>query len=71
MSDAKKMKLERAAASGDRDAAEALQREDRRIYGMRSIFTSLVGAWVYVENGRIREVNSYYDSVTNRAALES
>ncbi len=27
--------------------------------------------WVYVENGRIREVNSYYDSVTNRAALES
>lgn len=27
--------------------------------------------WVFVENGRIREVNSYYDSVTNRAALES
>ena len=27
--------------------------------------------WVYVENGRMREVNSYYDSVTNRAALES
>lgn len=27
--------------------------------------------WVYVENGRIREVNSYYDSVTNRAALDS
>jgi hypothetical protein len=27
--------------------------------------------WVFVENGRIREVNSYYDSVKNRAALES
>jgi hypothetical protein len=27
--------------------------------------------WVFVENGRIREVNSYYDSVTNRAALDS
>ena len=27
--------------------------------------------WVFVENGLIREVNSYYDSVTNRAALES
>lgn len=27
--------------------------------------------WVFVEGGRIREVNSYYDSVTNRAALES
>ena len=27
--------------------------------------------WVFVENGRIREVNSYFDSVTNRAALES
>lgn len=26
--------------------------------------------WVYVKDGRIREVNSYYDSVTNRAALE-
>ena len=26
--------------------------------------------WVYVERGRIREVNAYYDSVTNRAALE-
>lgn len=26
--------------------------------------------WVFVEDGRIREVNSYYDSVTNRAALE-
>jgi hypothetical protein len=26
--------------------------------------------WVFVENGRIREVNSYYDSVTNREALE-
>ena len=26
--------------------------------------------WVFVENGLIREVNSYYDSVTNRAALE-
>jgi hypothetical protein len=24
-----------------------------------------------LENGRIREVNSYYDSVTNRAALDS
>lgn len=27
--------------------------------------------WVFVEKGLIREVNSYYDSVTNRAALES
>ena len=27
--------------------------------------------WVYVAHGRIREVNSYYDSVTNRAALET
>jgi hypothetical protein len=27
--------------------------------------------WVFVEHGRIREVNSYYDSVTNRAALDS
>ena len=27
--------------------------------------------WVFVEDGRIREVNSYYDSVKNRAALES
>ena len=27
--------------------------------------------WIYVEDGRIREVNSYYDSVTNRAALEA
>jgi hypothetical protein len=27
--------------------------------------------WIYVEQGRIREVNSYYDSVTNRNALES
>lgn len=26
--------------------------------------------WVYVENGLIQEVNGYYDSVTNRAALE-
>lgn len=26
--------------------------------------------WVFVENGRIREVNSYYDSATNRAALD-
>jgi len=26
--------------------------------------------WVFVENGRIREVNSYYDSTVNRAALE-
>jgi hypothetical protein len=26
--------------------------------------------WVFVENGLIREMNSYYDSVTNRAALE-
>lgn len=25
--------------------------------------------WVFVEDGLIREVNSYYDSVTNRAAL--
>ena len=24
--------------------------------------------WIFVENGRIREVNAYYDSVTNRAA---
>jgi hypothetical protein len=27
--------------------------------------------WVFVEHGRILEVNSYYDSVTNRAALDS
>lgn len=27
--------------------------------------------WVFVEDGRIREVNSYYDSVKNREALES
>lgn len=27
--------------------------------------------WVYVEDGHIREVNAYYDSVTNRKALES
>jgi hypothetical protein len=26
--------------------------------------------WVFVENGLIREVNAYYDSVTNRAALD-
>lgn len=26
--------------------------------------------WIFVENGRIREVNSYYDSATTRAALE-
>ncbi|MFQ5552033.1 MAG: hypothetical protein ACE5FJ_12440, partial [Gemmatimonadales bacterium] len=26
--------------------------------------------WIFVENDRIREVNAYYDSVTNRAALE-
>ena len=26
--------------------------------------------WVFVREGRIREVNSYYDSATNRAALE-
>lgn len=26
--------------------------------------------WVFVESGRIREVHSYYDSVTNREALE-
>lgn len=26
--------------------------------------------WIFVENGTIREVNSYYDSVTNRAALD-
>jgi ketosteroid isomerase-like protein len=26
--------------------------------------------WVFVEDGRIREVHSYYDSVTNREALE-
>ena len=26
--------------------------------------------WVFVENGLIREVNSYYDSVTNREALD-
>ena len=26
--------------------------------------------WVFVQNGLIREVNSYYDSVTNRAALD-
>jgi hypothetical protein len=25
--------------------------------------------WIFVENGRIREVNSYYDSVVNRAVL--
>ncbi len=27
--------------------------------------------WVFVQDGLIREVNSYYDSVKNRAALES
>lgn len=27
--------------------------------------------WVYVKDGRIREVHSYYDSITNRKALES
>jgi hypothetical protein len=27
--------------------------------------------WVFVENGLIREINAYYDSVTNRAALDS
>ena len=27
--------------------------------------------WVFVEGDRIREVYSYYDSVTNREALES
>lgn len=27
--------------------------------------------WVFVDGDRIREVNSYYDSVTNRDALES
>lgn len=27
--------------------------------------------WVFVERGHIREVNSYYDSVTNRAVLDS
>ena len=27
--------------------------------------------WIFVENGLIREVNSYYDSVTNRAALDA
>ena len=27
--------------------------------------------WIFVENGQIREVNSYYDSVTNRAVLDS
>ena len=26
--------------------------------------------WIFVENGVIREVNAYYDSVTNRAALD-
>jgi len=26
--------------------------------------------WIFVEDGRIREVRSYYDSATNRAALE-
>lgn len=26
--------------------------------------------WIFVQNGRIREVNAYYDSVTNRKALE-
>ena len=26
--------------------------------------------WVFVENGRIREVNSYYDSVVNRSVLD-
>ena len=26
--------------------------------------------WVFVENGLIREVHSYYDSATNRAALD-
>lgn len=27
--------------------------------------------WVFIENGMIREVNAYYDSATNRAALET
>jgi len=27
--------------------------------------------WVFVQDGRIREVHSYYDSVKNREALES
>ena len=27
--------------------------------------------WIFVEGDRIREVNAYYDSVTNRKALES
>lgn len=27
--------------------------------------------WIFVADGLIHEVNSYYDSVTNRAALES
>ena len=26
--------------------------------------------WVFVEDGRIRNVHSYYDSVTSRQALE-
>lgn len=25
--------------------------------------------WIYVEDGRIREIRAYYDSATNRAAL--
>lgn len=25
--------------------------------------------WIYVEDGRIREIHAYYDSATNRAAL--
>jgi SnoaL-like domain len=27
--------------------------------------------WIFVENGLIREINAYYDSTTNRKALES
>ncbi len=26
--------------------------------------------WIFVENGRIREINAYYDSTVNRQALE-
>ena len=26
--------------------------------------------WIFVKDGLIREVNAYYDSVTNRAALD-
>ncbi len=26
--------------------------------------------WVFVENGRIREINAYYDSTVNRKALD-